>query len=135
MTVAVSIELSKELYERVRQVAARSGQPIEKVFVEGMAWWYNNMRADDATLHKLSTLSDVELWAVVYQRLPVQDEERTQELLQKGNEGRLTSEEQVELENLVKLEEHQMLLRSEALVLLKQRGHDIDTYFYNGEKA
>lgn len=130
---AVSIELTEELYEGVRQVAEWSGQPIEKVLIEGMLWWYNKIRADDvdALMKRFRTFSNVELRAVVYQRLPLQDVERMDFLTEKGKAGLLTPEEKNELDDLVDLIQYQMLLRSEALLLLKERGQDADGYFYD----
>ena len=42
-----------------------------------------------------------------------------------GQLGQVTDEEISEMEALIDLVDHQMLLRSEALLLLKQRGHDV----------
>jgi hypothetical protein len=44
----------------------------------------------------------------------------------------LNVNEQTELEQLVSLVDHYMLLRSEALLLLKQHGQNIDTYLKLG---
>jgi predicted NUDIX family phosphoesterase len=68
------------------------------------------------------------LWAVVDQRLTQKQDTRLHELIALGKQGQLTADEQAEMESLIDLVDHQMLLRSEALLLLQQRGHDIDTY-------
>jgi hypothetical protein len=46
--------------------------------------------------------------------------------------GELTKDEQRELEDLLTANDHAMLLRSEALLLLKNRGYDIATYLQRG---
>lgn len=74
--------------------------------------------------------TDNELWAVVDQRLTQEQDTRLRELIALGKQGQLTTDEQAEMERLVDLVDHQMLLRSEALLLLQQRGHDINLYLH-----
>ena len=76
----------------------------------------------------LQQYTDDELWAVVDQRLTQKQDARLRELIALGKQGQLSADEQAEMEQLVDLVDHQMLLRSEALLLLQQRGHDIDLY-------
>ena len=129
MAHAISIELPEELYTRVQQIAARSDSSIEMALLEGMSWLYTTVPSDrDATFKKLRTLSDVQLWAVVYQRLHPHDASRLQSLSGAVNQAPLPADEQAELEELLRLVDYQMLLRSEALLLLQKRGHDVDSY-------
>jgi len=72
--------------------------------------------------------ADDELWAVVDQHLTQEQDARLRELIALGKQEQLMADEQTEMERLIDLVDHQMLLRSEALLLLQQRGHDIDTY-------
>jgi len=65
------------------------------------------------------------LWAVVNQRLTTEQDIRLRQLIALGKQGQLSVDEQAEMERLVDLVDHQMLLRSEALLLLQQRRHDI----------
>ena len=44
----------------------------------------------------------------------------------------MSAEQQNEMEGLIELVDHQMQLRSEALLLLKQRGCDIRKYLQPG---
>ena len=83
---------------------------------------------DRKIVKDLQHYTDDELWAVVNQRLTQEQDTRLRELIALGKQGQLTMDEQAEMERLVDLVDHQMLLRSEALLLLQQRGHDIDTY-------
>ncbi|MDE2635586.1 MAG: hypothetical protein OXI30_04410, partial [Chloroflexota bacterium] len=69
-----------------------------------------------------------QLWALIYQRLTQSQDSRMRDLLYRGSEGTLTKQEKAELKYHVDLVDRQMLLRSRALVLLKERGHDIDSY-------
>jgi hypothetical protein len=68
------------------------------------------------------------LWAVVYKRLAWPQAQRLHELSAQTKQERLTANEQHELDHLLALNDRAMLLRSEALRLLKNRGHDIAAY-------
>ena len=129
MSHAISIELPEELYERIQQIATRSQSSLEMALLEGMSWLYTTVPSDRAaTFKKLRTLSEVRLWAVVYQRLHPRDDARLQSLSDAVNQAELPAEKQAEMEVLLRLVDYQMLLRSEALLLLKQRGHDAANY-------
>jgi hypothetical protein len=60
----------------------------------------------------------------------VQDENNPVSLLQSLE--KLTEDEQSEFEHLLTLNDRAMLLRSEALLLLKNRGYDIAIYLERG---
>lgn len=76
----------------------------------------------------LQHYTDDELWAVVDERLTTEQDTRLRQLIALGKQGQLSVDEQAEMEQLVDMVDHQMLLRSEALLLLQQRGRDIDAY-------
>jgi hypothetical protein len=83
---------------------------------------------DRKIVKDIQQYTDDELWAVVDQRLTQKQDTRLRRLIALGKQGQLSVDEQAEMERLVHLVDHHMLLRSEALLLLQQRGHDIDTY-------
>jgi len=82
----------------------------------------------DDLLGALASYSDTDLWEVVYHRLSDAQSRRLRELSAKNKRAALEEIEQTELDELLNLVDEQMLLRSEALLLLKQRGQDIDRY-------
>lgn len=84
------------------------------------------------SLAALSNYSDEQLWAVVYHRLPWTHSMRLRELSARQKQSALTNEEQRELDELLLLVDDLMLLRSEALLQLKNRGHNIDLYLKRG---
>ena len=67
----------------------------------------------------LQHYTDDELWAVVDQRLTQKQDTRLRELIALGKRGQQSADEQAEVERLVDLVDHQMLLRSEAPLLLQ----------------
>jgi hypothetical protein len=132
---SITLDLPEDLYERVRQVAEQSQRPLERVLVESIRLLFvlPPTSTDVATtLAALPSYSDAQLWAVVYQRLAWPQSQRLHELSAKNKLEKLTEDEQSELEYLLTFNDHTMLLRSEALLLLKNRGHDIATYLERG---
>ena len=123
---SVTLDLPEDLYERVRQAAADSHKPLESVLVETIALLFGDESINDLSPNKLDTFTDVQLWAVVQRRLAWPQDARLRELTVLGKSGALTADEQVELERLVGVVNHYVLLRSKALLLLKQRGHDVE---------
>jgi hypothetical protein len=132
---SITLDLPDDLYEQVHQVAAQSQRPVERVVLESLRLLFvpPPSSADLATnLAALSGYSDDQLWAVVYQRLAWPQSQRLHELSANKKLERLTEDEQHELEDLLSSNDRAMLLRSEALRLLKNRGYDSDAYLKHG---
>jgi hypothetical protein len=132
---SITLDLPEDLYERVRQVAEQSHRPLERVLVESLRLLFvlPPTSTDVAIiLAAMPSYSDAQLWAVVYQRLAWPQSQRLHELSAKNKREELTEDEQSDLEYLITLNDHAMLLRSEALLLLKNRGHDIAAYLERG---
>ena len=79
-------------------------------------------------LEELDTFSDDKLWAIVNRRLSANDEAHLHFLAGEEKRDDLTSEEQNEFDLLLAQVNRDMLMRSKALLVLKERGHDITTY-------
>src|SRR5258708_35376907 len=124
---SVVLQLPEELYERVRQVAEDSKRPVENVLLESLAVLIADL-PDDATLSPqvIETLSDEQLWAIVHRLLVWPQEVRLRELTALGKQGGLTSEEHAEMERLVDQIDRYVLMRSQALLVLKNRGHNVE---------
>jgi hypothetical protein len=123
----VLIQLPEELYERVRQVAQDSNRPLESILVDSLALLFGDL-PDNAELTPqiLATFSDEQLWAIVQRALAWPQDARLRELTMLGKQGILSAQEQTEMERLVDQVDRYVLVRSHALLLLKQRGHDVE---------
>lgn len=128
---SVTLNLPEDLYESVHDAAEASERPIEFVLVESLQVLFQSPSPDsdlDAELAKLPDYTDAQLWAVFYRRLPWDQSLRVRELNARQKFKPLPEIEREELESLVDLTDRYMLLRSEALLLLKRRGNDIESY-------
>jgi len=122
----VELQIPAEIYERARQIASDSNRSLESVLLDGLALLFGDLPDTSLSPDALKDYTDEQLWAIVHQRLAWPQDARLRELIALGKQGQITEDEKAEMERLIDLVDHQMLLRSEALLLLKQRGHDIE---------
>ena len=123
----VKLQIPPAIYQRARQIASESNRSPESVLLDGLALLFGDLPDTSLEPDALKSFSDEQLWAVVHQRLAWPQDTRLRELIALGKQGQLSEAEETEMERLMGLVDHQMLLRSEALLLLKQRGHDVET--------
>jgi len=126
----VTLELPEALYERVRQIAENSNRSLETVLMDSLALLFG----DDIELppEMLKTLSDEQLWAIVHRRFAWPLDTRLRELTDLGQRGALSQDEETEMTQLVDAVDRYVLLRSQVLLLLKQRGHDVEHHLKLG---
>ncbi len=119
---SVVLQLPDEVYARVRQIAEESQRPLENILLDSLEMVFGGL-PDDLSL---DSMTDEQLWALVHRPLAWSADLRLRELSDRGKRGNLTAEEQIELERLIGQYDRYVLLRSQALVLLKQRGQDVE---------
>ena len=131
MAKQVTIELSEDFYSVVEHVTRATGETWETVFNH----WVTNP-VPNPTQSNIDLLTDeienydlIQLWMIVYRKLPSELEARYQAIMEKQRAGQqLTAQEKSEWDAHVKLGELAMLLRAHALATLKARGANIDIY-------
>ena len=124
---SVILSLPESLYEQVRRVAEKSDRPVELVLIDTLALLFGELPSDsELDPQSLNVLADEQLWALVYRSLAWPIDARLRELSAMGKSGSLSDAEQNELDVLVDQVDRYVLLRSHALLLLKQRGHDVE---------
>jgi predicted DNA-binding protein len=132
-TQSISVELPDELYERIREVAERNERSVESVLRESLEVMFGGAAVEsEDLLSRMETFRDDQLWAVVYQRMAWPQKERLRELTTQGKTGELSLGEQADLKALLDQVDRYTLLRSRALQLLQQRGHEVDRYLMMG---
>ena len=122
----VELKVPAAIYERAEAIASESDRSAESVILDSLSLLFGALPDMELEPEALKNFEDEQLCALVYQRLAWPQDTRLRELMRLGQLGQVTDEEIVEMEALIDLVDHQMLLRSEALLLLQQRGHDIN---------
>lgn len=127
----VTVNLSKQVYQKVQQLARDKNRSVEDELaaVVETALEHNSWAGVPSDIvdevEQLRFLDDQHLWRAA--QLTVSDEksERMQLLSQKQTVEGLTVAEKEEIEQLQLLAQRIMLVRAEAAVLLQDRGHNI----------
>jgi hypothetical protein len=126
----VMIELPDELYERLRRRALRAQRGIAAEVVatlEASAMPGNGSRTPkaDAKLVHLDALDDDSLWRIARRRVSVRKARRLELLNLKKQRQGLNAVERRAATRLLEEFDQRMLMRAQAALLLKQRGHDV----------
>lgn len=121
-----ALKVPAAIYERAEAIASESGRSAESVILDGLSLLFGELTEMELKPEALKDFADEQLLAIVHQRLAWPLDTRLRELMQLGQMGHVTEKEVDEIEDLVAKYDHQVLLRSEALLQLKMRGHDID---------
>ncbi len=128
----VIIELPDDLYDRLERRAAATRQTIAAEVVQLLA---AAVPAEDdrlpseleAELARMDALDDVALQRAARSGLATRESRRLESLHFKLQAEGLTEAEQQEERSLVHAYQRALLIRAQALVLLKQRGRDISS--------
>lgn len=121
----ITVTLPEDLYESVQADAARTGRSVEDLLVTEINAVYVQSVDTKSALNLLETFSDDRLWQFVQRRIPWNRVVRQRELLALSERS---EDEQKELRDLIQDNDRYVLLRSKGLLLLKQRGYDVDSY-------
>jgi hypothetical protein len=129
-TETVQVQLPEEVYERLKEMANVSNQPLEDVLFQTIR---GNLppRLDDIPPDQRGSIGDLQgfddeaLWAVAREALPTRQWRRHQYLLRKVETNSLTDSERSELAGLREATDHHVIRRSYALALLKWRGYTV----------
>ncbi len=128
----IELEIPEDVFEQASDIARCGNRSVESVLQDGLSFLFGAIADVAVSPDSLIDFSDEQLWEVVHRRLSWSQDSRLRMLMALGKEGRLTEQEIQELEHLVAVVDRQMLLRTKALVLMKQRGHDIEEYLELG---
>jgi hypothetical protein len=127
----VTLRLPDLIYRQIERRAQRMRRSVEDelvVVVSSALPTLDDLPADIADeLAQLAYLTDAELWQAARTTLPLRDSERMQALLLKRQREGLSAAEEREAKRLAHRADRTMLVRAQAAVLLKERGHDISS--------
>lgn len=128
-TQIITLNVPGPLYDHLRQRAGRSRRSVEEEMLEVLT----AAVPGDAPLppelaeaiESLQQLDDEALWEAARRTLASDVSADLAELHEKRQRDGLTDVESQRLTSLVRQYEMTMLVRAQATVLLKQRGHDV----------
>jgi hypothetical protein len=110
----VTLELSDSAYEQVRDIAHRTGKPVEVVLSE----WVNRF-ADDVPVE---LLSDEQVLALADTMLPQHQQEELDNLLTLQNVGNITKLQQQRLDELMAIYRRGLVRKAQAMKVAVERG-------------
>jgi hypothetical protein len=114
MSQQVTIQVSEHVIRQAAQVAAETQRSIEDV----LAAWLESV----TTERPVEELPDDEVLTLSELHLTDEQDASLSELLERNREGTLDEEGQRELDELMRLYEHGLLRKSQALKVAVQRG-------------
>lgn len=125
----VTIRLSENLYDQVKQRATRMRRSVEEevvAVVEDALPVLDTLPVDVVDeMEQMAYLTDQELWRAARATMTSVENERMQGLLLKRQSEELSPEEEAEAKQLAQRQERVMLLRARAARLLKTRNQDV----------
>lgn len=128
-TQTVTVRLPKPLYQRIQNAAQIQRRPIEKLLLDSVATGMSLL--DDlppelaSEMAALALLNDAALWRTTRSTLSTKQQKQMSKLLQAKQRGKLPPEDQPVLDQLLAEYERAVLIRAQAVVLLRQRGYDV----------
>lgn len=130
METAITVNFPKPVYQRLQRQAKVMRTPISEIVVQtvthSLPVWLDVIPIEhERQLAKLQDLSDSELEKIAKSKLSIAKQRKFDKLLQKNSEGQLTSKELDELDDLHLEANFLTLKKAQALVILKERGHDL----------
>lgn len=125
---ALTLNVPAELFIRIKQSADESQHSIEEELLEKVTSAFTDPtipRELAGIIASLSSLNDAELWQAARSQLTAEASQELGSLHEKQQCEGLSSAEQQRAAELERLFDRLILLRSQAAMLLKQRGHDV----------
>lgn len=119
----ITISLPDDVYQQVKQRSQQNQRGIDEELVLVVSDALPE--SDTDVLAGLSFLTDEALWQAARTQATPEENARMEVLLAKQKRLGLTTAEEEELSLLANFFRRILLVRAEAAVLLKERGHDI----------
>lgn len=126
----VTLPVPDYIYNRARQIAEATAQPIEQVLLHQLETAFSEPLPmlppdEQAELDALVHLSTDALWTIAREQMPADRQARMQVLMDGNTMGTLSTSEYKELEQLVEQGQRLMLRKAQAAALLTERGYKV----------
>jgi hypothetical protein len=124
-----TLSIPEEVYDRARQIAEETSQPVDRVLIEHLQTLSSPLPAlepdEEAELEALKSLSDDALWTIAREQMPDDLQQQMSDLMERNSLGTITPAARAELEVLVERGQRLMVRKSEAAALLTRRGYTV----------
>ncbi|AFZ04619.1 hypothetical protein [Calothrix sp. PCC 6303] len=129
---SVTLQIPEIIYTRLVNTAKATHRPLEEVILRVLQIgsppaWDDVPSEFQAEVAALDKLDDDSLWQIARGSKTTQDMEQYNQLLEGNSNNSLTQEERLELMALRHEMDVFMLCKAQAAVLLRWRGHNIQT--------
>ena len=114
MSQTITLKVSDHVAEVAANVAARNRQRLEDVLTDWLEQSFSNVPVE--------WLPDDDVMALTDLQLSDEHQRQLSELLEKNREGQLSTVERVRLDELMRVYEHGLLRKAQALRIAVQRG-------------
>lgn len=126
----MQVSIPDDIYNKFRVVANWADRPVETVIVERLRASLDNPftqlpNSEQIELAALRHLSNDTLQTIAREQTTIAQQKQLDQLMQRNSLGTILPDELIELEGLVERGDRLMLRKSEALILLQQRGFPI----------
>ncbi len=131
MSETITLTMPDSIFQPLQRAAQATNQPVEEMLLAALRASLPSLEglppevAHDLT--KLELLDDQALWRVILETLPVDRQQRIEELLLLNQAGTLSEMESEQLSELQSQADLVMLRKARAAVLLRFRGKRIPT--------
>lgn len=114
MSEQISIQVSEQVVRHAADVAAQTQRRIEEVLADWLEWVITEMPVE--------ALSDEEVLALTELQLTMEQQATLSDLLARNREGTLDADGRRQLDKLMRIYEHGLLRKAQALRVAVQRG-------------
>ena len=126
----ITLAVPESVYNRARQLAETSSEPIERVLVRQLEVALSDPLPllppdEQRELDALQNFSDEALWTIAREQMPSDKQSRMQTLMDANTRGTISENEYQELSQLVESGQRVMLRKAQAAALLTKRGHQV----------
>lgn len=124
---AITLHLPEALYKRFQQRAEWSHRSLETEILDAVASAASNELSPDLNeaVEALEELDDEELWRLAGAVMSLASSQELEALHAKQRDEGLSQDEDAIRAKLIHEYERSMLIRAQAVKLLKERGHDV----------
>jgi 1,6-anhydro-N-acetylmuramate kinase len=129
MNQPITVNLPRNVYERIRRAAEKRRRTVDEVVIEVISAAAPTLDSPQdpmrAALAQMAYMNDAALWQAARSTMPPDLRARLEALHSKIDAMALSAEEQIEVERLEQLYRDTLLVRAQAAALLKQRHYDV----------